>query len=171
MGPVSAETEIDVPRERVYAALGDMALRPAFTDHFVDGFHLTRIDSSGLGAGARFRLRLRPRPVWMDTTIAELRPPHRIVERGRCGRVSRIPATTVWELTEGAGSLTRVRDSHWTEPNHLDRALERLSGASMRLERDWSQALRRLRELLESDEPAPRRVGVAGGNAHATGIP
>ncbi len=171
MGPVSAETEIDVSRERVYAALGDMALRPAFTDHFVDGFHLTRIDSTGVGAGARFRLRLRPRPIWTDTTIAELRPPHRIVERGRCGRVNRIPATTVWELTEGAGSLTRVRVSHWTEPNHLDRALERLSGASMRLERDWSQALRRLRDLLESGEPAPQRVGVAGGNTHATGIP
>lgn len=171
MGPVSAETEIDLPREEVFAALGDLALRPSFSDHFVDGFRLTRIESSGIGAGARFRLRLAPRPFWADTTIAELEPPHRIVERGRCGRVNRIPITTVWELTEGAGSLTRVRVSQWTEPNRLDRALERLSGASMRLERDWGRALRRLRDLLEDGELRRRAVGVAGGNAHPTGIP
>ncbi len=56
MGPVSAEIEIDVPRERVFAAIADLARRPSFTDHFLDGFHLTRIESSGVGAGARFRL-------------------------------------------------------------------------------------------------------------------
>jgi uncharacterized protein YndB with AHSA1/START domain len=171
MGPVSAETEIDVPRERAFAVLADLALRPAFTDHFVDGFHLTRIASSGIGAGARFRLVLSPRSVWADTTIVERDEPQTIVERGRCGRGNRIPMTTVWELTQGAGSLTRVRISHWTEPNPLDRTLERLSGASMRLQRDWRQALRRLRDLLESGEPPPQAVVVAGGNAHATGIP
>jgi uncharacterized protein YndB with AHSA1/START domain len=171
MGPVSAETEIDVPRERAFAALADLALRPAFTDHFVDGFRLTRIESRGVGAGARFRLRLRPRSVWTDTTIVEAEEPRRIVERGRCGRANRIPATTIWELTQGPGSLTRVRVSHWTEPNRLDRALERLSGASPRLERDWRQALRRLRDLLESEQAPLALVGVAGGNAHATGIP
>lgn len=172
MGPVSAEIEIDVPRDRAFATIGDLARRPSFTDHFVDGFHLTRIESTGIGAGARFRLLLPPRSVWTDTAITELEAPHRIVERGRCGRGNRIPATTVWELTEGAGSLTRVRVSHWTEPaNPLDRALERISAASMRLERDWREALRRLRDLLESGEPAREPVGVAGGNAHATGIP
>lgn len=171
MGPLSAEIEIDVPRERAFAALADLALRPAFTDHFAAGFHLTRIESRGVGAGARFRLELPPRRVWMDTTIAELEEPRRIVERGRCGRGNRIPVITLWELTQGAGSLTRVRVSHWTEPQRLDRALERLSGASMRLERDWRQALRRLRDLLESEQAGPAPVGVAGGNAHATGIP
>lgn len=171
MGPLSAEIEIDVPRERAFGALVDLALRPAFTDHFVAGFHLTRIESRGVGAGARFRLELPPRSVWMDTTIVELEEPRRILERGRCGRGNRIPATTVWELTPGAGSLTRVRVSYWTEPNRLDRALERLSGASMRLERDWRQALRRLRDQLESGAAAPQAVAVAGGNAHATGIP
>ena len=51
MGPVSAEIEIDVPRERVFAALADLAARPSFTDHFLTGFHLTRIDPAGVGAG------------------------------------------------------------------------------------------------------------------------
>jgi uncharacterized protein YndB with AHSA1/START domain len=172
MGPVSAEVEIDAPRERAFETICDLARRPSFTDHFLEGFHLTRIESSGVGAGARFRVKLPPRSVWMDTAIAEIEPPHRIVERGRGGRVNRIPATTVWELLEGNGSLTRVRVSHWTEPaNPLDRMLEKLTGASMRTEWDWGEALRRLRDRLESDRPVAGAVAVAGGNPHATGIP
>jgi len=172
MGPVSAEVEIDVPRERAFEAVGDLALRPSFTDHFVSDFHLTRIESSGVGAGARFRFVVAPRAVWTDTTIVEADAPHRIVERGRGGRSNRIPSTVLWELTEGPGSLTSVRVSHWTEPSHpLDRALEVLGGASVWYERNWREALRRLRDLLEAGELGDRRATVAGGNPHATGIP
>lgn len=172
MGPFGAEIEIDAPRERVFATIADLARRPSFTDHFLGGFHLTRIESSGIGAGARFRVASPLRSVWMDTAIEELEPPHRIVERGRGGRANRIPATTVWELTEGTGSLTRVRVSHWTEPaNSLDRALEAVAGNSVSAQRGWREALRRLRDQLESDQAAPAPVAVAGGNPHATGIP
>lgn len=172
MGPVSAEIEVDVPRERVFAAVADLARRASFTDHFLSGFHLTRIDSRGVGAGARFRGGSRLRPVWMDTTIVELEPPHKVVERGQGGRANRIPVTTVWELTEGSGSLTAVRVSQWTEPsNPVDRALEALAGNARAAERGWREALRRLRDQLEGSEPASVEIGVAGGNAHATGIP
>jgi uncharacterized protein YndB with AHSA1/START domain len=172
MGPVSAEIEIDVPRERVFAALADLALRPSFTDHFLADYRLTRIESSGIGAGARFRIALAPRQVWMDTAIAELDAPHRIVERGRGGRANRIPSRTVWELTEGSGSLTRLRVAHWTEPGSpVDRALEALSGAAFRQERAWREALRRLRDLLEAERTPAARLAVAGGNPHMTGIP
>jgi uncharacterized protein YndB with AHSA1/START domain len=151
MGPVSAEVEIDAPRERVFATIGDMARRPDFTDRFLADFHLTRLESSGIGAGARFRVALPPRSKWMDTAIAELEAPHRIVERGCGGRANRIPSTTVWELLEGAGSLTKVRVSHWTEPSSpFDRAVESLGGASIWQQRAWAEALRRLRDLLES---------------------
>ncbi|HEY2334504.1 MAG TPA: SRPBCC family protein [Solirubrobacterales bacterium] len=172
MGPVSAEVEIDVPRRRAFEAIADLALRPAFTDHFLSDFHLTRIESAGVGAGARFRFAVWPRAVWMDTTIVEADEPHRLLERGRGGRANRIPSTTLWELTEGPGALTRVRVSYWTEPaNPVDRALELLSAASIPYERRWREALRRLRELLESGELAAGRAVVAGGNRHATGIP
>jgi len=172
MGPVSAEIEIDARREPVFAAIADLGRRPSFTDHFLTGFHLTRIDSSGIGAGARFRTGSPLRSVWTDTAIVELELPHKLVERGRGGRSNRIPSATVWELTEGSGSLTRVRVSHWTEPsNPLDRALEALSGASGTAQRGWREALRRLRDQLESGEAAPAPIAVAGGNAHATGIP
>lgn len=172
MGPVGAELEIDQPRQRIFDAISDLALRPSFTDHFVGEYRLTRIESRGVGAGARFRLALSPRAVWMDTTVVESEPPHRLVERGRGGRANRIPATTTWEVLEGAGPLSRVRVAFWTEPsNPVDRALEKLSGAEMRLERDWRRALHRLREQLESEAGPPDRVGIAGGNPHATGIP
>src|SRR6187551_2927724 len=75
MGPVSAEIEIDASREQVFAALTDLAGRPSFTDHFLEGFHLTRIDSRGVGAGARFQVQGPLRKVWMDTAIVSLDPP------------------------------------------------------------------------------------------------
>jgi uncharacterized protein YndB with AHSA1/START domain len=171
MGPISAEIEIDVPRERVFELVGDLAARPAFTDHFLSGFHLTRLESSGVGAGARFRVEQPLRSVWMDTTITELQPSHLIVEHGQGGRVNRIRTRTVWELTEGPGSLTTVRVAHWTEPGVVDRALELASGASFWQQRRWREALRRLRYLLESDSPRPARLAVAGGNRYATGVP
>lgn len=172
MGPVSAEIEIDAPRERVFEAIADLARRPSFTDHFLGDFHLTRLESSGIGAGARFCLASRLRKVWMDTAIAAVEPPHKLFERGCGGRANRIPMTTVWELTEGSGSLTRVRISYWTEPsNPLDRVLEMLAGNSASAQRGWRTALRRLRDQLESGEAVPAPVAVAGGNPHATGIP
>lgn len=172
MGPVSAEIEIDVPRERAFAAIADLARRPAFTDHFLSDLRLTRIESQGVGAGARFHIDNPLRGVWMDTEVVELEAPHRLQERGRGGRANRIGSRTVWELLEESGSLTRVRVCHWTEPaGALDRALEALSGAARYEGRGWRQALRRLREQLESDAPPQPLAAVAGGNPHATGIP
>jgi uncharacterized protein YndB with AHSA1/START domain len=172
MGPISAETEIDAPRERIFAVLADLALRPSFTDHFLTGFRLTRLDSTGVGAGARFRVQAPLRSPWADTTIVEAEEPFRIVERGACGRTNRIATHTVWELTGTSGSLTAVRLTHWTDPaNQLDRALEIASGASFWQARGWREALRRLREMIESDAPAAERIAVAGGNRYATGIP
>jgi uncharacterized protein YndB with AHSA1/START domain len=172
MGPVSAEIEIDAPRERVFEAVSDLARRPSFTDHFLTGFHLTRLESRGVGAGARFRLQSPLRSVWMDTAIAEIEAPYQLVERGSGGRANRIPVAIAWRLTEAGGSLTRVRVSHWTEPpNPLDRVLEIAAGNSVSAGRGWREALRRLREQLEGEAAIPASMAVAGGNAHATGIP
>lgn len=171
MGPVSAEIEIDVPREQIFATLADLGARPSFTDHFLTDFHLTRIDARGVGAGARFRANGPLRSVWMDTTIVATEGPFRIVEEGRGGRGNRIGNHTVWELTEVQGGLTAVRVSHWTEPALVDRGLELLSLGSVWQGRGWRQALRRLRDNLESDQPAAERIAVAGGNRYATGIP
>ncbi len=171
MGPIYAEVEIDVTRERAFAAIADIAARPSFTDHFLSDFHLLRLDSRGVGAGARFRVNAPLRSVWQDSTIVELEEPFKIVEQGFGGRTNRIRTHTVWELTPGAGSLTLVTLSHWTEPTAIDRPLEIASGASFWQQRSWRKALARLREQLEAEGPLEERVAVAGGNRYATGIP
>jgi uncharacterized protein YndB with AHSA1/START domain len=172
MGPIHAEVEVDVPRERAFEAIGDMAARPSFTDHFLSRFHLTRIEPTGVGAGARFRVDAPLRKVWMDSTILEEEAPFRVVERGSGGRANRIRTHTVWELIAGPGSLTTVRLTFWTEPsNPLDRAVEVLSMGSIWQQRGWREALNRLRDLLESEGPVREQIAVAGGNRHATGVP
>lgn len=171
MGPVSCEIEIDAPRAQVYDALLDLAVRPSFTDHFLTGFHLTRIDPVGVGAGARFCVKAPLRKIWMDATIVAVEEPFRIVEEGEAGRGNRIRNHIAWELTEGQGLLTGVRVTHWTEPTPVDRALEIASAGSFWLVRGWRQALRRLRDQLEADRPLAERIAVAGGNRYATGIP
>lgn len=172
MGPIHAEVEIDAPRERIFDLVGDLSLRPSFTDHFLTGFHLTRLEPRGVGAGARFRVKAPLRSPWEDTAIVEQSENTSIVEQGAGGRVNRIRTHTVWELSGGSGGLTRLTVTHWTEPgNPLDAVVEKLSGAAFWQQRGWREALRRLREAIENDLPASDRIAVAGGNRYATGIP
>jgi carbon monoxide dehydrogenase subunit G len=159
MLPVSVSASIDVPRERVFSFLSDLADRPGFTDHFIDGYHLERIPSSGVGAAARFRVGPATARIWMETVIEELEPPYLINERGRGGRLDRIPVFTGWALLAGAGSTTELTLTFWTEPSHpLDRLRERL-GARRWYRRNWSRSLRRLKQRLETGESIePARV-------------
>lgn len=161
MGPISAETTIDAPRERVWELIADLADRPSFCDHFQRNFRLERIESRGVGAAARFEVDASRMRLWMETVVEEEDPPHRLFERGRGGRLDRIPIFTVWELESGAGEETEARVTFWTEPSHaLDRLREHL-GAERWFRRQWSRALRRLKELAESGAPA-EPIGVAG---------
>lgn len=160
MGPVSAEIAIDAPRERVFDLLADLAARPSFTDHFVRSYRLLRIEPVGVGAGARFEC---PRAGgWMDSVIAEAERPHRLLERGRGGRLNRVPNTTEWLLVDGpAGAGCEVRVTFATEPAGILDRLRELRLSERKLAREWRRALRRLRELAEAGE-APPRLAVAG---------
>jgi hypothetical protein len=161
MLPVTARISIDVPRERVFAFLAEFANRPAFTDHFIHHYHLERIPSSGVGAAARFRVGPRTARVWMESVVDELEPPYLVHEGGQGGRLDRIPVFTAWELLAGPGSSTELSLTFWTEPSHpLDRLKEGL-GARRWYRRQWGRALRRLREILESDRSV-EPVGIAG---------
>jgi uncharacterized protein YndB with AHSA1/START domain len=163
VGPIEARTVVDAPRERVFEYVGDLANRPAFLDHMFAEFHLERLDSSGVGAAARFRSRAPLNGIWIETVIEDSDPPHVLRERGRGGRQDRIPTATTWELITGAGSLTEVRVSFETHPEHpLDRLREVL-GAGLWYRRGWARAMRRLREALEADRP-PARLVAAGGD-------
>jgi hypothetical protein len=161
MGPVSTTIVIDRPREDVFDFVCDLANRESFCDHFIFELRLERLESSGAGAAARFRVEPPLSKLWMETVIDEADRPHLIHERGHCGRLDRIPASTAWELVSGPGGATELRLTFWTEPSHpLDRAREML-GAARWWRRRWARALRRLRELLESGSSV-EPVGVAG---------
>src|ERR1700710_3030193 len=112
MGPVVAEIEVEATREAALELISDLGRRPSFTDQFLSGFHLTRIDARGVGAGARFRVNAPLRSPWEDTTIVELEEPFKIVERGAGGRSNRIPTHTVWEFEPGRSSMTILRVTH-----------------------------------------------------------
>ncbi len=160
MRPVFSSISVDAPRERVFDLLEDLSIRPAFTDHFLTGFRLARVDPVGPGAAARFCL--RDSGVWLDTVIDGVERPHLIREHGHGGRSNRVPAFTVWELAEGPGpDTTEASVTFWTEPgHHLDR-LRELFGPSRHFRRGWHRALERLKELAETGQPV-ERVVVAG---------
>jgi len=162
--PVTVSIIVGAPRERVFDYLRDIANHPEFTDHYLVDWHLTRIDSVGLGAGARFRVKAPGnRFSWGDVTFVEVDAPHRIVEAGRTGKNNRIRTLGVYELAPGASGTTRVRFTLETEPVTLsDRLLEGL-GARAWLRRKNNRAMHRLRSIIESDVGRGARVTVAGG--------
>lgn len=162
MGPTSASKTVDAPREQVFDFLCDLANRQAFTDHFLSDYRLERFESAGVGASVR--MRIAKARLWMETVIVEAERPYRILERGKGGRLDRIPILTAWEIVEGPASATSVVTVRFgTEPVHpVDRLRERRFGERF-YRRQWSTALSRLKDIVESGRPA-ERVVVAGGS-------
>jgi uncharacterized protein YndB with AHSA1/START domain len=151
-------TSVDAPRERVFDFICDLAIRPAWIDHFASDYRLERIPAAGVGAAARFRVDAPAGVRYMETVIAEADRPYRIVEHGRGGRLDRLPIRMVWELEEGP--TTKVTLTFWTIPaGPLERMRE--IGRERWWRRRWRMALRRLAELIESGE-SPPRIEIAG---------
>jgi uncharacterized protein YndB with AHSA1/START domain len=162
MRPVSARLFIDAPREEVFDLLLDLSARPAFMDHFVERYQLLREQPVGVGAGARFKV--GDAGGFIDSVIAEIEPPHRIVERGRGGRLNRVPNVTEWILTDAPGpSGCEVSVTFWTEPSLPFDRLRDARNSQRRLARHLKRALERLRDLAETGAE-PTRVTVAGGD-------
>ena len=164
MDPVTATTVISAPRERVFDYLQDIANHAEFTDHYIVDWHLTRIDSIGLGAGARFRVKAPgQRFSWGDATFVEVERPHRIVEAGRTGKNNRIRTLGTYELAPGASGTTRVRFTLETIPVTLSDRLMESFGARGWFKRKNARSMRRLRAIIERGEDRGRRVTVAAG--------
>lgn len=161
MGPISVSNAIDAPRQQIFDFVCDLANRPAFTDHFLNDFRLERFESAGVGAAARMQV-AKPR-LWMETVIVEADRPYRIMERGKGGRLDRIPILTGWEVVEGPASETSVVTVRFgTEPAHPVHRVGELRFGERFYRRQWSTALSRLKDIVESGRPA-ERVGIAGG--------
>ena len=160
MGPISVETEIDAPRERVFDFVSDFSLRPAWMGSLAGDLRLERIEPRGLGAGARFKPGA-PGLEYTDSTIVESDRPEKIVESGLGGSLNRVSVNTVWELIPDPGGVTRVRVTFWTvQPSFFGRLRE--FGRSGWWRRHWRDALKGLKAAVESGSATIERVGVAG---------
>jgi uncharacterized protein YndB with AHSA1/START domain len=162
--PVSVSIVVSAPREQVFDYLQDIANHSEFTDHYLVDWHLTRIDSVGLGAGARFRMKVPGvRFSWADVSFVEVERPHRIVEAGRTGKYNRIRTLGVYDLQPAPLGATRVTFTLLTVPATLsDRVMESLGGRAW-TRRKNGRAMRRLRGILEQGEGRGQRVTVAAG--------
>lgn len=163
MRPFTVHTSISASREEVFDVVGDLALRVAYSDHYLRDFHLTRPRSSGVGAAARFRLEAPLVSSWCELAIAEYDRPRRIVERGRVWRLGRTPAVAVYELIPDVHGVTRVELTVWTEPATRVDALKESLGARGWLRRRTKTALERLRLVFEEERETPlARARIAG---------
>jgi len=162
--PVTVSVNIGRPREEVFAYLSDIANHAEFSDHYVEQFRLTRVDSVGRGAGARFKLRAPfGRFAWSDMTFSVVDPPHRIVAVGRGGKFNRIRTTAIWTLDHAPGGGTEVEYMFESEPAlPTDKIVETLSGQRAYFKRKVRKSLRRLQAILEENEDRGARVTVAG---------
>ncbi len=161
MQPFTVSTTISRPREEVFEYLADIANHAEFTDHYLVDWHLTRVDTYGMGAGARFRIQAPlNRFSWADMTISEFQAPFRIVEHGRGGKYNRIRMVGVYTLSPGPAGSTRVQYTLETEPSQLsDRLMEILGGRSWS-RRQAAKAMRRLRSILEEGRGRGERTSV-----------
>ena len=158
MEPIVITTVIDRPREEIYAYLSDIANHSEFSDHYLVDWHLTRVDSVGLGAGARFRMKMpRNRFAWGDMVIADMQPPFRILEHGRAGKYNRIRTLSTYTLQPAPGG-TRVQYSYETEPDQISDKLIEIMGGRSWVKRKSARAMRRLRAILEDDKDRGARI-------------
>ena len=164
MEPVTLEITIDKPRDEVFTYLADIANHPEFTDHFLRDWRLTREESEGRGAGARYKQDAHfDRFGYYDLSFAEVEPPYRIVAFGRGGKYNRIKTFHEWTLEPAAGGGTRLEYTYEAEPAlRTDRLVETLTGRRGWFRRNATNALRRLRRILEEDRDRGARATVGG---------
>jgi hypothetical protein len=167
MRPVSVRLHISAPREALFDHVADLALRVAFSDHYLKNFHLARAKTTGLGAAATFRLNAPLVRGWGELWIARIDPPRRLLEEGRIGRVGRTRLWFLYEFSAQGGGLTRVDLTSWTEPGTKLDAVKESFGFRRWLKRQNRVALERLRDSFEAGEQRDGvRATIAGFEPH-----
>lgn len=162
MRQVTVDVHISAPREEVFDFVGDLAARPAYTDHYQGDYRLARLNPYGLGAASRFQLDAPFAKEYAELSIVEFERPRRIVEELRVGRRGRNRSVAVYEFFAEAGGLTHVELTTYSEPATLVDRLKEI-GAAGWVKRQTKLALERLRLIFEEPpEGDLARATVAG---------
>jgi uncharacterized protein YndB with AHSA1/START domain len=163
MLPVTVQLSISASREELYDHIVDLAMRPAWCDHYLKDYRLVSPRSRGVGAGARYLIGFPRGRLYMETSIVEVESPRRIVERAHGGRNLRTKGGVTWELTRAGSGLTRVEMTYWHDAGTPREAFKQRLGMHGWMKRQTNTALDRLRLIFEEsgDEPLAR-ASVAG---------
>ena len=162
MRPIEARIVISAPREEVFDFIADVAARPAWHDHYLKDFRLTRVNPIGAGAGAAFLIDAPLFPLRAEFQVVEMERPRRIVERGRIGRFGRTTGWAEWQFASEYGA-TEVDLTLWSEPGIRWDAFKESLGARRWLKRQANGSLRRLRAVFEERPDRPlERATIAG---------
>jgi uncharacterized protein YndB with AHSA1/START domain len=162
MRPITCSITIDVPRERVFDYLEDIANHVEFSDHYLKEFRLERVESRGVGAAARFRIAFG-RSLWGEIAIAELERPYRVALEGEAGRLGRVKVHAAYKLTPYGQDMARVDyELSTTSGTRIDE-LRALLGGRAWLNLQSRRALRRLAKVLEEGQPTTHAANVAPG--------
>jgi uncharacterized protein YndB with AHSA1/START domain len=158
MLPVTVHAAISAEREEIYDYVVDLALRPAWCDHYLKDYRLAHPRSQGVGAAARYLIDAPFGRQWMEVEIAEAERPRLIVERAHGGRNGRTKGGVEWTLTRAGSGLTRVEMTAWTEAGTPREAFKERLGMRRWMTRQSRTALDRLRLIFEegSGEPLAR---------------
>jgi uncharacterized membrane protein len=163
MLPVNVQASISAPREEVYDYIADLALRPAWCDHYLKDYRLAHPRSTGVGAAARYLVDAPLSSLYLEVVIVEAESPRRIVERAHGGRNLRTKGGVSWELSRAGPGLTRVDATTWIEPGTPREAFKQRLGMHRWMSRQTKTALERLRLIFEEGTDGPlARVTVAG---------
>src|SRR3954469_5803897 len=163
MLPVPAQASISASREEIYEYIADLALRPAWCDHYLKDYRLPSPRPKGGGAAAPLLSGAPMSRLYMEVAIIEADAPRRIVERAHGGRNLRTKGGVTWELTRAGSGLTRVEMTYWHDPGAPREAFKQRLGMQGWMKRQTKTALERLRLIFEeaTDEPLAR-ASVAG---------
>ncbi|MGC9219810.1 MAG: SRPBCC family protein [Solirubrobacteraceae bacterium] len=162
MEPIKLSTQINLPREQVFEYLADIANHAEFTDHYLVDWHLTRVDSVGVGAGARFRIQAPlNRFARADLAISDMQAPLKIVKRGSGGKYNRIKMVETYEIEEVRPGVSKVQYTYESEAHMPSDLIREALGGRAWTRRQAKRALHRLRMILEQDRMRGSRPTVA----------
>jgi hypothetical protein len=154
MDPATASVRIKRPRAEVHALLADLSRHEAYVDHFLADWTITSDDPRGPGATARLRAKGGGGDDHIVATITAAGADAIVIET-RSGRRGRRRMRLVYALADVAEGVTQVTFTlELLEGSIVDQATWPLPRAH--LERQYGQAMLRLKGLLEGGAGAPK---------------
>jgi uncharacterized protein YndB with AHSA1/START domain len=163
MLPVTVHAHISASREEIFDYVADLALRPAWCDHYLTDYRLASPRSRGNGAAARYLLGAPRNKQYYEVTVVKLERPRLIVEHAHGGRNGRTNGEVSFELHRAGQGLTKVEMTTWTEAGTPREAFKERLGTRGWVGRQSKTALDRLRLIFEEGTDTPlARASIAG---------